>query len=88
MTNVMSKRPKIILLSTEHCSLCEQALELLFSMPELRGLALNVLDVAEDDRLLRRYGERLPVLQVAGYELDWPFDREQISAVLGEAEQS
>jgi len=84
MTNAIW--PKLVLFSTEHCTLCEQALELLISMPELRGLSLEVLDVAADDVLLGRYGDRLPVVQICGAELDWPFDREQISAVLGKIE--
>ena len=72
----------LVLLSTEHCSLCEQALDLLVSMPELRGLPLHVVDVAEDETLLERYGARLPVLAVAGRELDWPFSREEVVAAV------
>ena len=60
-------------MSTDHCTLCDQALDVLTSMPELRGLALVVVDVAQDTRLIERYGERLPVLLFRGRELDWPF---------------
>ena len=69
----------LILLSTDHCSLCEEALSMLLSMPELAGVELRVVDVASDDSLVRRYGERLPVLQLmAGQSepqlvLEWPF---------------
>lgn len=73
-----------VLLSTEHCSLCEQALDLLVSMPELRGMPLHVVDVAEDDGLLERYGERLPVLAMAGRELDWPFTAGDVAAFLSQ----
>ena len=83
----MMKDPKIVLFSTDHCTFCDAALELLFSMPELQGLSLTVVDVAEDDRLLSRYGERLPVVQVGAFELDWPFGRDEISLALGESEQ-
>lgn len=77
---------ELILYSTDHCSLCEEALELLFSMPELAGQSVRVVDVATDDVLMTRYGERLPVLEVAaagrdrGAVLDWPFDA---AAVIG-----
>ena len=64
----------LILYSTDHCTLCEQALDLLLSMPELQGVALAVVDVAGDDALEHRYGERLPVLSADGEVLDWPFD--------------
>lgn len=73
----------LVLLSTTHCTLCEQALDLLLAMPELRGLSLRVVDVADDDALLGRYGARLPVLVApAGRELDWPFTRDDVAALL------
>ena len=78
---------KIILFSTDYCTLCDAALELLMSMPELRGLSLRVVDVANDEHLLSRYGERLPVVRVGERELDWPFGREEISNVLRQPEQ-
>ena len=64
----------LILYSTDHCTLCEQALDLLLSMPELQGLALAVVDIAGDDALESQYGERLPVLRSGDAELNWPFD--------------
>lgn len=63
----------LILLSTDHCALCDEALGLLLSMPELAGVSLRVVDVAEDENLISTYGQRLPVLCYAGRELDWPF---------------
>jgi len=37
---------------------------MLFSMPDIAGLELRVVDVVSDDELLAAYGERLPVLQL------------------------
>lgn len=71
------------LMSTAHCSACESALDLLLGMPELRGHVLSVIEVADDERLLARYGERLPVLVVDARELGWPFGREQVCSLLG-----
>ncbi len=79
---------ELVLYSTDHCTLCDQALELLFSMPELAGQSVRVMDVATDDALLARYGERLPVLALAddsalpASELDWPFDASSILGLL------
>jgi hypothetical protein len=73
------KSRNLVLLSTEHCSLCERALDILFSMPELRGRQLQVVDVAHDEALQARYGERLPVLLDAGRELGWPFAAADVS---------
>ncbi|MFP6815921.1 MAG: glutaredoxin family protein [Pseudomonadales bacterium] len=81
------KDSSIVLFSTEYCTLCDQALELIFSMPELRGRSLEVIDIAGDEELVSRYGERLPVMRVGAQELDWPFGRAEISAVLGKLEQ-
>ena len=78
------------LLSTDHCALCEKALSMLFSMPDIAGLELRVVDVANDDHLLESYGDRVPVLQLfvsrpspeLVLELGWPFDAESVGAAL------
>lgn len=76
----------MILYSTDHCTLCDRALELLFSMPELAGQPLRVVDVATDDELAERLGERLPVLEVRGTDrhLEWPFDADDVIALIKE----
>lgn len=79
---VANQTAQLVLLSTDSCSLCDQALDLLSSMPELRGRALRVVDVAADEALLERYGPRLPVLLAGPRELDWPFTREDVAALL------
>ena len=75
---------ELVLYSTDHCTLCDQALELLFSMPELAGQPLRVVDVATDDELLERFGERLPVLELYGADtrIDWPFDAQAVLGLL------
>jgi glutaredoxin-like protein DUF836 len=74
------------LLSTDHCSLCDQALDLLLDMPELAGLGLEVIDITSDDKLLLLYGERIPVLLGTSHgqlrELAAPFERKQVLAWL------
>ena len=74
----------LLLLSTDHCALCEEALSMLFSMPELAGMELRVVDVANDDVLLERFGEQVPVLQFwlgeqAELVLPWPFTADAVS---------
>jgi hypothetical protein len=76
---------RLLLYSTEPCSLCERALDLLFSMPELRALTLDVVDVAGDAALTERYGPRVPVLMVGATELGWPFDRAAVLDALATA---
>lgn len=73
------KSRNLVLLSTEHCTLCERALDVLLSMPELRGRQLQVVDVVADDGLLERYGERVPVLLADARELGWPFSAADVA---------
>ncbi|MDA1076306.1 MAG: glutaredoxin family protein [Proteobacteria bacterium] len=75
-------KPTLTLFSTDHCRLCDQAFDLLASMPDLAGQTLDVVDVAHDDDLLARYGERLPVLKWGSAELAWPFTRDTVRAWL------
>lgn len=76
---------KLLLYGTEHCSLCERALDLLFSMPELRAATLEVVDVAAAPDDAERYGARLPVLKVGAVEVDWPFDRAAVVRAIAAA---
>lgn len=74
----MADRPALKLMSTPGCSLCEQALDLLLSMPELAGWRLAVVDVVNLENGVERYGERLPVLVSGDRELDGPLGREAV----------
>ena len=69
----------LILYSTSACHLCERAQRLLASMPELRFVAVDVVDIADDAALLARYGLSIPVLaNASGAELAWPFNADDI----------
>ena len=78
---------ELILYGTDHCTLCEEALELLLSMPEVGGRTLRVVDVATDGTLLEALGDRIPVLDIRqasrAVRLEWPFDASAIVAALG-----
>ena len=71
--------PRLELLLTEHCTLCEQALDVLLGHPALAGARLETLDVAHDDSLLETYGEHLPVLRCGEATLFWPFDGDAVT---------
>ncbi|OGS92134.1 MAG: glutaredoxin [Gallionellales bacterium GWA2_60_18] len=62
----------LVLYGTSCCHLCEDAEAILREA----GIAVQHVDIAEDDELLERYGTRIPVLLRAdsGAELGWPFD--------------
>lgn len=64
------------LYGTLGCHLCEDAEALLAA----QGLPVTVIDIADDDALMDRYGTRIPVLRhaVNGAELGWPFDADSL----------
>jgi hypothetical protein len=44
-------------------------------------LAVDAIDIADDEALVEKYGIRIPVLKRArdGEELGWPFGEEQLA---------
>lgn len=69
----MSER-SITLLGTRGCHLCDVAEALLRQAGAARRVAWQYQDIALDEALVQRYGERIPVLLSAdGRELGWPF---------------
>ena len=81
---IVAPQPSTLLLySTEHCHLCEEALAIVLGQAELAGWALEVADVALEPELFERYGERIPVLALGDRELNWPFDGADVLALCG-----
>ena len=76
------RRPRLELVVTDSCSRCDDALDALLSMPELRGARLTTREVLADDRLYSRYAARVPVLRIGSIELDWPFDDARLRRLL------
>lgn len=70
---IEEKLLRLILYTTAHCTLCEQALDMLLALPEVAGHELLVIDIANDEVLLSRYGEMIPVLRCFDLELTAPF---------------
>jgi hypothetical protein len=66
--------------TTAQCHLCELAESLLVNTPMQRPIPVNVLDIAQSEQLVARYGTRIPVLRRSdtGNELDWPFTQDQL----------
>lgn len=75
---------KVYLYSTLGCHLCDKAKEILWPALQQYQCKLVEIDIAEDDKLIERYGIRIPVLSAADSpkELNWPFDAEQVEAFL------
>lgn len=75
---------ELVLYETSHCHLCEQAEVVLTPFVAAGGCQVELLDIAEDEHLLARYGTSIPVLlhPATGRELCWPFDGKQVAAFL------
>lgn len=68
---------------TAGCHLCELACALLAPLAATAGWEVELVDIADDDVLLERYGVRIPVLREAasGVEIGWPFDAASVLAI-------
>lgn len=76
----MSQGLNLTLYTTVGCHLCDQALALLDPWLQ-KGLKLALVDIAEDDLLMARYGVRIPVVaSLCGAELGWPFSAEKLAS--------
>ena len=60
----------VVLYSREGCCLCDDAREILLGVREHHPEAFSVqdVDIDTDDRLLRTYLERIPVITIDGEE--------------------
>ena len=70
-----------VLYTRPDCHLCDVAADLL----RANGLRWQKENIETDLDLIRRYGDRVPVLvrQADGAELNWPFDEEALAEFVG-----
>ena len=82
----------VVLYTTLGCHLCEQAKALINPLLTKNSWQLREVDIADDDRLIAKYGVRIPVLAIPNTdkpndyndykELDWPFTANDITCSL------
>lgn len=75
---------KVFLYSTVGCHLCEQAKAILWPLLQHYQYCLSEIDIAASDKLIERYGIKIPVLAVENYdaELNWPFTVQEADVFL------
>jgi hypothetical protein len=74
---------RLVLYSRPGCHLCDElAAEI---APLIEGRAhLEIVDISQDDDLMRRYGLRIPVLSGSDGEVSgFPLDRRRLIAYVG-----
>lgn len=71
---------ELVLYSTTHCHLCEQAASLLILFEKEYPIKWSAVEIAYDDTLLNLYELKIPVLKRLDNdrELDWPFTMDEI----------
>jgi hypothetical protein len=60
---------EVVLYGREGCCLCDDAREVLLRVRELAAFDLLERDIESDERLLRAYLERIPVVTIDGEEV-------------------
>lgn len=83
----MSNNLPLYIYTTEGCHLCEHAESLLHqAAPYLKtAIEVELIDIAEQinsDELIQRYGEKIPVFEFNGMQLNYPFTVEAIIELL------
>jgi len=72
------------LYSTEHCHLCEQAIELIDLALAEQDVQYKVIDIVESATLLALYEFKIPVLkrEDTNAEICWPFNIQEINRLI------
>ncbi|MFE8072044.1 glutaredoxin family protein [Marinobacteraceae bacterium S3BR75-40.1] len=71
---------RLVFYTTEQCTLCEEAEQLLMQVPLEEPIPVDAIDIAQEAGLVDKYGERIPVLRRTdtGAELQWPFNMQDV----------
>lgn len=76
----------LVLMTTLGCHLCDEAEAILIPLIEPLKIIIEAQDIADEDALIEKYGERIPVLvcEESGKELNWPFTSHQVVSFVQE----
>lgn len=70
---------QLTLYTTSGCHLCENAEKMLNLLSDQQLCRWVPVEISEDDRLVDRYGVRIPVISTQeGRELGWPFTVQEL----------
>lgn len=73
----------LILYTTSHCHLCEQAEAMLNIIASSDGIHWCSIEIVDNELLLAAYATKIPVIKAAnsGHEISWPFSISEILAL-------
>jgi len=71
---------QLVLYTTSHCHLCEQAEAMLTGLKNQYEINWQLQEISDDDDLTEKYGIRIPVITRMDNqaELNWPFTENDI----------
>ena len=71
---------QLVLYTTSHCHLCEQAEALLITLKGQYEINWLPIEISTDDKLTEKYGISIPVIKRVDNqtELNWPFTENDI----------
>ena len=71
---------QLVLYTTSHCHLCEQAEILLKSLAQMYAIEWQLQEISDDENLIAQYGIKIPVIKRLDNELElnWPFTQNDI----------
>lgn len=75
----------VTLYTRNDCHLCDQAKEDLESIQKKYPHRLVEVDVDSDPAIQKKYGEKVPVIEVGPYRLSSPFDKQKLMMTIGAA---
>jgi glutaredoxin len=76
---------KLTLYTKPDCCLCDEALDALERVRAERTFELEAVDISNDPELVRRYGERIPVVHVSGIPtFEYRVDEDELRRLLAE----
>jgi len=71
------------LFTTLGCHLCEEAYAQLLSLIDGgMDLSIELVEIADSEELMDRYGITIPVIQMEGREIGWPFSADALQTFL------
>lgn len=75
---------QLILYSTSHCHLCEEAEALLTSLTKQYDINWVPIEITNDDNLVEKYGTKIPVIKRVDNhsEISWPFSAKEIANLI------
>ena len=71
---------QLVLYTTSHCHLCEQAVALLTNLKDQYHIEWILKEISDNDDLIEKYGIRIPVIKRTDIQVDlnWPFSENDI----------